>query len=75
MRSLCRWLIMMSVLGCMIGCCKNPELKESQTPVKIHGAQRLQVRPMAGGESRTVLVPDGFVVVDPPPSLQPELRR
>jgi len=26
---------------------------------------------MAGGEGRTVVVPDGFVVVDPPP---PEYR-
>ena len=67
MRSLCRWLTVMSALACIAGCCKSPALTESQTPVKVHGNQRLRVRPMAGGESRRVVVPDGFVVVDPPP--------
>jgi hypothetical protein len=74
MRSLCRWLIAMSALACISGCCKSPELLADQTPVVVTKAQRVQVRPIKGGAPRTVTVPVGFVVVDPPPP-PPELPR
>lgn len=64
------WLIMMSALVCMTGCCKNPNLEANQTPVKVDGAQRLRVTPMKGGAPRTVIVPHGYVVVDPPPAVR-----
>ena len=77
MRSPCRWPILMIALACMtgfaVGCC--PVLTPGQTPVEVSRDQRMRVRPLRGGAERTVLVPAGYIVVDRPPDLQPELRR
>ena len=71
MRSLCRWLILATALASLHGCCLNPAaplLCPAQTPVAVHGAQRLRVRPMRGGDPRCVRVPDGFLLAEPPPA-------
>jgi hypothetical protein len=72
MRSLYLWLMIVTVICIGGGCCKSPRLDPSQTPVAVAKDQRVEVRPLRGGESRRVTVPAGYVIVEPAP---PELPR
>ena len=70
MRSLYRWLILAIAIASMSGCCINcskSRLTAAQTPVAIAGEQPVRVRPVRGGEVRRVLIPDGYLVAEPPP--------
>jgi hypothetical protein len=59
---------------CAAGCCPGRYLEANQTPVQLAKDQSVLVRPMNGGPSRRVVVPAGFVVIDRPSDLEPELK-